>query len=289
MKAIIFGVNGQDGFYLKELLDEKGIECIGIARSPGNWLQGDVAEYSFVEDLISSNKPDLIFHLAAKSTTRHDALFENHACISTGTLNILEAVRKHSRKSKVFITGSGVQFKNSGYPISENDEFEASSPYSIARIQSVYAVRYFRKLGIQAYVGYLFHHESPLRKDNHVSKIIVNAVNDIKKGNQVRINLGDISVRKEWAFAKDIVKGIFTLIEQDEFFEATIGTGIPYSIEDWLDICFGEIGKKWSDYVTLKQDFKAEYPILYSNPGTINKCGWYAETDFKNLSKIMIG
>ena len=171
MNALIFGANGQDGYYLNELCILKGLKPIGISRS-GNWINGDISCYELVEELVKKYRPAYIFHVAANSTTRHDALFENHATISTGTLNILEAVKRHCPKTKVFITGSGVQFKNTGKPISEKDEFEGSSPYSVARIQSVYAARYYRSLGIRAYVGYLFHHESPLRKSNHVSKMI---------------------------------------------------------------------------------------------------------------------
>ncbi|MEJ1958889.1 MAG: GDP-mannose 4,6-dehydratase [Nitrosomonadales bacterium] len=171
MNALIFGANGQDGVYLHELCKLKGIEPIGVARS-GNALAGNVSDYGQVERLIKHYSPAYVFHLAANSTTRHDALFENHETISTGTLNILEAVKRHSAASKVFITGSGVQFKNAGNPISEKDEFEANSPYSVARIHSVYAARYYRSLGIRAYVGYLFHHESPYRKASHVSKMV---------------------------------------------------------------------------------------------------------------------
>ena len=176
MKAIIFGINGQDGYYLKEIFQKRKIEVIGVSRSSGDWIQGDVSNFNFIENFIKSVKPDYIFHFAANSTTKHDALFENHETISTGTLNILESVKRHSPESRVFITGSGVQFENKGNPISETDSFEATSPYSIARIQSVYAARYFRSLGLKVYVGYLFHHESPLRKNNHVSKMIADAV-----------------------------------------------------------------------------------------------------------------
>jgi len=182
MNALIFGANGQDGYYLQMSCKQKEIIPICISRH-GNGVQGDVSEYSQVEELVKQYRPSYIFHLAANSTTRHDVLFENHETISTGTLNILEAVKKHCPSAKVFITGSGVQFKNNGKPISENDPFEASSPYSIARIQSVYAARYYRSLGIQTYVGYLFHHESPLRKPSHVSQKIALAVQRIDRGN----------------------------------------------------------------------------------------------------------
>ncbi len=114
MKAIIFGINGQDGYYLKEISLKKKIEvlrCFPIIRKLDS---GDVSNFNFVEHFIKREKPDYIFHFAANSSTQHDTLFENHETISTGTLNILESVRRHSPESRVFITGSGVQFENTG-------------------------------------------------------------------------------------------------------------------------------------------------------------------------------
>ncbi len=288
MKALIFGANGQDGLYLAQECKLKRIEPIGVSRS-SSWLKGDIADYKLVESLVKEHKPLHVFHLAANSTTRHDALFENHETISTGTLNILEAVKKHSPSSKVFITGSGVQFKNNGNPISEHDEFDASSPYSVSRIHSVYAARYFRSLGLRTYVGYLFHHESPYRKPNHVSKMIALAVQRIADARTEKIELGDISVRKEWTFAGDIAKGIFTLVEQDDIFEAVIGSGIVYSIEEWLEQCFGLIGRNWRDHVRMREGFKAEYKRLVSDPATINRLGWFPVVTFPELAKLMIG
>ncbi len=287
MKAIIFGANGQDGYYLNELCKLKGLEPIGVSRS-GNWVHGDVSSYEQVEQLIKKYQLAYVFHVAANSTTRHDALFENHATISTGTLNILEAVRLYSPSSKVFLTGSGVQFENKGMPISETDNFEANSPYSVARIHSVYAARYFRSLGLRVYVGYLFHHESPLRKPHHVSQMIVLAVKRIAAGSGEIIELGDISVEKEWTFAGDVAKGIFTLVEQDNIFEAVIGSGIAYSIENWLEQCFGIIGKNWRDFVHIRQGFVPEYKRLISNPAKIRSLGWSPEVDLPKLAKIMM-
>ncbi len=287
MKAVIFGASGQDGHYLNKLCSLKGIETIGVSRS-GNWLKGDVACFNYVEDLIEEHRPDYIFHFAANSTTNHDALFENHETISTGTINILESVRRHCPESRVFITGSGVQFENKGIPISEKDNFEAKSPYSIARIQSVYAARYFRSLGIPVYVGYLFHHESPLRKPNHVSQKIALAVKRIAEGSDEVLELGDISVEKEWIFAGDVVKGICTLVDQDDVFEAVIGSGISYSIENWLEQCFDLIGEDWHDHVRLLKGFTPEYKRLVSNPSTINSLGWSPAVGLQDLARKMV-
>ncbi|MDO9326160.1 MAG: GDP-mannose 4,6-dehydratase [Methanoregula sp.] len=287
MNALIFGANGQDGHYLNALCKLKKIESIGVSRS-GEWVKGDVSNYNLVKHLIAEHRPTYIFHVAANSTTLHDTLFENYATISTGTLNILEAARLFSPESKIFITGSGVQFENNGSPISESGNFKPNSPYSVARIQSVYSARYFRSLGLKVYVGYLFHHESPLRQPVHVSQIIALAAKRIARGSNEIIELGDITVEKEWTFAGDIAQGIFTLMEQDAVFEAVIGSGITYSIKDWLMQCFGILGKDWHNHVRLRQGFIPEYSRLISDPRTINSLGWYPKVGLNELAKIMM-
>lgn len=287
MKALIFGANGQDGYYLHALLQEQGVVVIGASRS-GGWVRADVASWSDVEALIEKHKPDFVFHLAANSTTQHSALYENHATICTGALNILEAVKTHCPASKVFLSGSGVQFENRGEPISERDAFKASSSYALARIHSVYAARYYRSLSLKVYVGYLFHHDSPRRQEHHVSQMIAGAVKRISEGSREILELGDVSVQKEWGFAGDIMTGIWTLVQQDEVFEATIGTGLAYSIKEWLQECFALTGKNWRDYVRLRESFTPEYSRLICDPATIRSLGWAPTVPFPDLARMMV-
>jgi GDPmannose 4,6-dehydratase len=287
VRALIFGISGQDGHYLSEICRANGIEPIGVSRSSPN-RPGDISDYAQVESLIRAHMPSYVFHLAANSTTRHSALFENHATIVMGTLNVLEVVRLHCPTAKVFITGSGVQFVNQGAPIFEHDEFQAGSAYALARIQSVYAARYFRSLGVQTYVGYLFHHESPLRKENHVSQMIVRAVQRIANGSDEILQIGDPSVEKEWTFAGDIAAAILALVQQDQITEATIGSGITYTIEDWLRVCFASIGRKWQDHVEVRRNFTPEYRRLVSDPTTVHSLGWQPRVEFEALARLML-
>ncbi len=288
MKAVIFGINGQDGFYLRELLLRNACEVIGISRSAGEWTIGDVKDLNFVEALIKATQPDMIFHLAANSTTRHDVLFENHETVSTGSLNILESVYRHRPQCKVFLSGSAMQFRNSGIPINEATPFEASSPYSVARIQSVYAARYYRTKGLKVYIGYFFNHESPLRTPRHISRMVTDAVSRIKSGSTEKIALGNISVQKEWNFAGDFAQAIYTLIRQENIFEAVIGCGITHSIEDWLEFCFNQIQKSWKEFVILKPDFIAEYDILVSDPALLFSLGYTPKINFEQLAMLML-
>lgn len=287
MTAIIVGANGQDGFYLNELLIKQCIKVIGISRG-GDFLHLDITIYEEVCSCIKQHNPDYIFHLAANSTTRHDAMFENHATISTGTLNILEAVKNYSPNTKVFISGSGLQFKNENRPIKETDEFEARDAYSVSRIQSVYAARYFRRLGLKVYVGYFFNHDSPRRTERHMTKKIAEAAKRIALGNLEILEIGDIDVVKEYTFAGDVVKGIWQLINQEEVFEANIGSGDGYSIAAWLDACFSLKSINWREHVIIKPGFKAEYRQLLSDPSLIFTLGWRPETSFSKLAEMMI-
>lgn len=287
MKAIIFGANGQDGHYLSAACRNRGMEVIGISRS-GPWLRGDVASKEFVEELIRCHHPGIIFHLAATSTTAHHALFENHAAIGTGAINILESVKQWSPATKVFITGSGLQFVNRGRPVSETDPMDHSSAYAAIRNYTVYLARYFRDLGIQTYVGYLFHHESPLRAERHISQKIAQAVHRIALGSDELIQLGDISVMKEWTYAENIAEGIMILVEQNRVSEATIGSGRAYSIENWLSECFKLINRDWRLNVRESSEYRAEYKVLVSNPATINSLGWKATTTLSELARIMV-
>lgn len=285
MTALIFGGGGQDGCYLRKCLLERGIQAFCTSRAGEHKI--DVSDFKAVETIISSVRPSYIFNLAAASTTRHDALFENHETISTGTLNVLEAVRMCCPNSKVFITGSAVQFQNNGTPIDENNAFEASSPYAIARIQSVYAARYYRNLGVQTYVGYLFHHESPLRKPNHVSKMIVDAAYRISDGSNEKLAVGDISVTKEWTFAGDVIEAVLTLVNQNDVFEAVIGSGEGHSIREWIEMCFGMVGCDWKNHIVERPGFSAEYKKLISNPLVIKSLGWTPKVSFKDLAIMM--
>lgn len=288
MKAIIFGINGQDGFYLQKLFIELNIEVVGVSRNTGTWIIGNVADRIFVEDLIGQHKPDYIFHLAANSTTRHDVIFENHETISTGTLNILEAVFRYSLNSKVFLSGSGLQFVNKELPISEKDPFDASSAYCVARIQSVYAARYYRTLGLKIYIGYFFNHDSPLRTDRHINQKIIATIKKIITGSNEVIEIGDLNTKKEFNFAQDLMEAIWVLVNQDEIFEAVIGSGNAYSIKDWIQICFDKVQIDWKKYVVEKNNFISEYKILVSDPSTIYSLGWKPKVDIYKLAEIML-
>lgn len=286
--ALIFGASGQDGFYLSALLEQLDVVVIKISRKNSE-VTGSVADYNFVAALIKQYQPAFIFHFAANSTTRHDSLFENHETICTGTLNILEGAKLYCPLAKIFLSGSALQFKNNGLPINEDNPFEANSPYAVARIQSVFAARYYRKaFGLQVYVGYFFNHDSPLRTEQHVNQKIVKAAQRIANGSDEKLVLGDIDVKKEFNYAGDIVGAVWKFINQEIIFEMVIGSGIAYSIKDWLSCCFESLGLDWKNYVVLQEGFVPEYAILISSPQLLMGIGWKPHVDFYKLANMMI-
>jgi GDPmannose 4,6-dehydratase len=286
MTVIIWGCNGQDGYYLSALLKQKGIKLIGVGQSEDT-VKTDITKFKEVGQLIKDSQPDFIFHFAANSTTNHSAWKENHDTISTGSLNILEAVKEYSKHTKVFLSGSGLQFQNTGSPIKETDSFEATSIYAATRIHSVYIARYYRSLGIQVYTGYFFNHDSPLRTDRHINKRIITAAKRIAGGSKETLTIGDVSVRKEYGFAGDIVRAVWLLVQQEAIMEAVIGTGKAHSIEEWLEICFSRYQLNWKDHVVKPDSFTAEYKILVSDPATIFSLGWKPEVSIEGLANLM--
>ena len=284
MKAIVFGASGQDGIYLSMLLQENMINVVPVNRGePGTGIQS----FEDVSALVKQHQPEYIFHFAADSTTRHEVWRSNHETISTGTLNILESVKIYSPQTKVFLSGSGLQFENNGFPIKESDPFLAGSPYAVSRIHSTYAARYYRSLGIKAYVGYFFNHDSPYRSERHINKKIAETARRISAGSKERLEIGDLEVQKEFGFAGDIVKAVFTLVNQDTVFEAVVGTGKAYSIQQWIEICFDQYGLKWENYYERLPGFISDHKLLVSDPATIFSLGWKPGNDIYSLAKMM--
>lgn len=287
-RAIIFGASGQDGYYLNELLIINKLEIINISRSAGDII-GDISDLNFVENVIRKYNPSFIFHFAAISSTVHDTIFHNNQSIYIGTINILESVRRFCPKSKIFLSGSALQFKNNGTPIDENTPLDYSSPYSVSRTNSINMGRYFReKFGINVYVGYFFNHDSPLRKENHINQKIVSFVKKIESGSTEKLVIGNMEARKEFNFAKDVVDAVWILVNQNLIFEAIIGSGLAYSIKDWVKYCFEQKKLNWEEFVITDNSYKSEYDILISNPTLIKKLGWLPKTSFFELADLML-
>lgn len=288
MKALIFGASGQDGHYLSKVLEKNSIQTFTSSRKSGDFA-GDIADQHFVEKVLTEVSPQYVFHLAANSTVAHHAIFDNHDAISSGTLNILEWVKNHNPKTKVFFAGSALQFKNQGKPIDEDCEFVTNNPYNIARLYSVHLARYYREqFGIKTYFGYFFHHDSPLRAEKHINMKVVKFVKDIAQNPNSKLEIANLNVQKEFNHAEDLMEAVMTLVEQDDIFEVVIGSGVPHSIEEWVKYCFEKLGHDYRDYVVKNEDLIVPDQIIVSNPQKLRTLGWEPRHDIYQLADAML-
>ena len=158
----------------------------------------------------------------------------------------------------------------------------------MSRIQSVYAARYFRSLGLKVYVGYFFNHDSPLRSERHITKKISETVKRIVGGSGEKLEIGDLSVIKEWSFAGDIVKGIWLLVNQDLIFEANIGSGEGHSIKEWADVCFKIAGVSSENNITQLKGFTSSYKQLICDNTLLKSLGYQPAISFNGLAEKMM-
>jgi GDPmannose 4,6-dehydratase len=277
--AIITGSNGQDGYYLAELLRHYQIEPTLIHSYSGI----DLANPVVVDDLVFADKPEYIFHLAAASTVDHSAAQQNHDLFANGTQNILQSVKLRAPECRVFLAGSAYQFKNDGNPIKETDPWETRSVYCAARGYSNLLARAYRHMGLHVYFGYFFHHDSPRRHARHISQRIAAAA---REGREVEI--GNMEVVKEWTWAGDTVEAIWSLVNQDLIWEANIGTGIGHSIAEFAQACFAVKGLDYQNYVRPRADFVPDYSRLTCDPERIFSTGWRPHHGLDYLAEQMV-
>ncbi len=289
MCAIIFGGAGQDGSYLAEIIAEHGVNCVLTARNRKGYEECDVGDPVQVESILRSYKPDYIFHLAANSSTRHEALWDNQKAIVEGSLNILEAVRMHKSDCRVFLSGSALQFAPSRDFILESSEMVNSSAYAAQRNASLCLARYYReKCGISAYMGFFFHHDSPRRKEHHLAQKIASAARRILSGSSEKLDIYDPTAVKEWTFAGDAMRAAWLLVNQCAIHECIIGSGVPHTIAEWACECFEVLGLDWRDHVALHHAGSAELGRFISRPERLKSLGWSQKVTFNELARLMV-
>ncbi len=284
--AIIFGSAGQDGFYLKNILSKNNINTIGISRSEGDII-GSVGEMSLVSSVLSKFRPDYIFHLAAISSTKEEFNTANFFSIEVGTFNILETVRKLNLSARVFISGSAFQFKNLNKPINELTPLQSDDFYSFSRNQSLEMARYFRdKYEQKIYFGFLFNHDSPRRPDTFFCKKMSNlAQNYANKNLREKTFVGDLSYSREFSFAGDIMEAVFKLISQEKVYEAVVGSGLAFSLKDWVSACFHRHSMDFENFIDY--EFNDNGHVLVSSPIVMKSLGWTPHYDFEAVVELM--
>lgn len=290
MRALITGVTGQDGHYLSKYLWEQGYEVYGgYRRSTGasfpdvNLVPLEMTEYESIHRAIKSVNPDEIYNLAAQSHVGESfgcpVYTSDVNCL--GVLRILDAIRE--TKIRLYQASTSEMFGGGGRGLNESSDFEARSPYAVAKIGAHNACGLYRRAyGVRVSCGILFNHESPLRgKDFVTQKIVHNSV----RGS--RFSLANLDSVRDWGHAADYVRAMHLMLqnEPDDF---VIATGESHSIQDFVD----EVKKQGyePDFEVVEAQ-ERPWDVKYLN-GDASKAektlGWNREYDFLGLVKDMI-
>ncbi|MFW5799707.1 MAG: GDP-mannose 4,6-dehydratase [Spirochaetota bacterium] len=334
-KALITGVTGQDGAYLSELLLKKGYEVHGIKRRSSlfNTMRidhlytdphetnvnyflhyGDMTDSTNLIRIVQEVQPDEIYNLAAQSHVK--VSFETPEYTANadgvGTLRILDAIRilKMEDRTKFYQASTSELYgKVQETPQKETTPFYPRSPYAAAKLYAYWiTVNYREAYNIFACNGILFNHESPLRGETFVTRKITRAVSRIKLGLQKKIYLGNLNSKRDWGHAKDYVYGMWLMLQQDKPDDYVLATGKTYSIRDFVELAFKEVGieiewqgkgieekgiNKTNGDVLVEVDPRyfrpTEVELLLGDPSKAKQVlGWEAKYSLKELVSDMI-
>ena len=276
-KALITGINGQDGSYLSELLLEKGYEVWGLlkrnsvaenqtARLDGVFNKINL-EYADMLDLASLNRvleqvrPDEIYNLAAQSHVRisFDQPIYTTQVVAIGTLNILESMKLLCPNSRYYQASSSEMFGNSfdddGFQ-RETTSMNPTSPYGCAKVYGYNITRNYRhSYNLFASNGILFNHESPRRGSNFVTNKVAKEAVRIKYGLTDKLLLGNLDATRDWGHAKDYVKCMWLILQQDTPDDFVCSTGVSHSVRELCEHVFGKLDLDYKDYVGVDQKY----------------------------------
>lgn len=267
--ALITGITGQDGAYLAELLLEKGYEVHGIKRRSSLFNTeridhlyqdlheknvqfklhyGDLSDSTNIIRIIQEVQPDEIYNLGAMSHVKvsFDSPEYTANVDGIGTLRILEAVRLLglTKKTRIYQASTSELYGLvQAVPQSETTPFYPRSPYAVAKLYGYWiTVNYREAYNMYAVNGILFNHESPLRGETFVTRKITRATARIALGLQDKLYLGNLDAQRDWGHAKDYVKAMWLILQQDTPEDFVIATGITTHVRDFVKMAFSEVG-----------------------------------------------
>lgn len=300
-KALITGINGQDGSYLAEFLLEKGYEVHGVMRRSSilntaridhildriTLHDGDLSDSSSLVRIIALVQPDEIYNLAAQSHVQvsFDVPEYSGDVDALGTLRVLEAVRILGlvEKTKIYQASTSELYgKVEEVPQRETTPFHPYSPYAVAKQYAFWITKEYREAyGMFAVSGILFNHESERRGENFVTRKITLAAGRIAEGLQECLELGNMDSLRDWGYAKDYVECMWLIMQQDEPEDFVIATGVQHTVRDFTERAFAAngIGLLWEGEGLDERgiDVVTGRTLVRVNPR------WFRPTDVDNL------
>ncbi len=309
--ALICGIGGQDGSYLAAHLLGLGYSVVGTSRdAQGGRFQGltalgirdrvtlvTMSLVDFRSTLLALKQadPDEIYNLAGQTSVglSFGQPVETFESIVVGTINLLEAIRMLDRPVRLYNAGSSEMFGNAGEePASETTVLRPCSPYGIAKATSFWQIAQYREAyGIEAATGILFNHESPLRPERFVTQKIVAAACRIARGEQQSLNLGDLSVRRDWGWAPEYVAAMHRMLQQDAVEDFVIATGVTTSLEDFVAEAFAAVGLDWRRHVSRDPKLTRPSEIACGRADTrraSERLGWTATHTMPEVARMMV-
>lgn len=307
--ALITGITGQDGSYLAEFLLEEGYDVYGLVRrisTPNmtnlahilkdiHLIEGDLMDQSSLDRAVQGCKPDEVYNLAAQSfvATSWTQPVLTGEIDALGAIRVMEAIR-HFKKDARFYQASSSEMFGKVYetPQKETTPFYPRSPYGIAKVFAYWStINYRESYGMFTCNGILFNHESPRRGIEFVTRKITDGVARIYYGLENELRLGNLEAQRDWGFAGDYVKAMWSMLQQDEPDDFVVATGEEHSVKEFVDLAFKEAGLGYQDYVKVDPVFfrPAEVNSLRGDSSKAKDIlGWRPEVPFAKLVKMMM-
>ena len=312
-KALITGITGQDGAYLAEFLLNKKYEVHGLIRRSSTaesvdirlkWLgirdkiiehDGDLADLSALIRVIKEIQPDEVYNLAAQSfvkTSWQQPILTGQVT-GLGAVNVLEALRIIKPDTRYYQASTSEMFGLIQESIqSEETPFYPRSPYAAAKLYAHWmTINYRESYDMYSCSGILFNHESPLRGLEFVTRKVTDAAARIKLGKQKELRLGNIDAKRDWGDAKDYVRAMWLMLQQEQADDFVIATGKTTTVREMCNIAFNYLDLNAEDYIIIDPKFfrPAEVEILLGNPSKAKeKLGWSAEISLEQMIKEMV-